>query len=197
MKLLLAATLVLVLSAMAAAVPESQQLGPYTVTFDMNTNLPHELMAAEPISAQSATIYNMQIFTDNTTKAILTISEYANPIDSTLGVYKQIAAMNMALNYFNTTSVVGKTINGKEGFLISGVPFPENTIAPADARLFNALYWLDSQSCECGPVSVGTTSVDITSSYPQDVTESLLSSLQVVKGEAAAPAQGGQVLPPA
>jgi len=73
-KLLLAATLVLMLSAMAIAVPDSQQLGPYSVSFDMNTDLQYELMAMEPISAQSATIYNMQIFTSNTTKAILTIS---------------------------------------------------------------------------------------------------------------------------
>ena len=111
--------------------------------------------------------------------------------------------MGMALKYFNTTSVVDKIIGGKEGFLISGVPIPENTMAPADARLFNALYWMDSQGCECGPVSVGTTSVDVISSYSEDITESLLSSLQIVKGEAAASAQpaptaqGGQVLPPA
>ncbi len=185
------------LSTMAFAMPESRQLGPYAVSFDMNTDLPTELSAIEPISAQAATFYRMQIFADNNTRAILTISEYNEPIDSTLGVYKQIAAMNMALNYFNTTSVEDKIIDGKEGFLISAEPIPENTIAPADARLFNALYWMDSQECECGPVSVGTTSVDITSSYPQDITENLLSSLQIVKGEAVASAQDGQVLPPA
>jgi hypothetical protein len=49
---------------------------------------------------------------------------------------------------------------------------------------------------------VGTTSVDITSSYPQDVTENLLNSLHVVKGQAtaaAAPtaATGSQDMPPA
>jgi hypothetical protein len=48
---------------------------------------------------------------------------------------------------------------------------------------------------------VGTTSVDITSSYPQDVTENLLNSLHVVKGQAtaAAPAaaSGSQDMPPA
>ncbi|HUS76374.1 MAG TPA: hypothetical protein VMY43_10245 [Methanothrix sp.] len=202
MKFLLAATLMLVLSAMAIAVPDSQQLGPYSVSFDMNTDLPHQIMVSEPIQAQSATFYSMQIFTDNTTKAILTVSEYANPIDSTQGLYKQIAVMNMALNGFNTTNVEDKIITGKEGFLISGVPFPGNTIIPADAKLFNALCWMDSQGCECGAVSVGTTSVDITSSYPQDVTESLLSSLQIVKGGATSSAlpapstQGGQVLPP-
>ena len=69
--------------------------------------------------------------------------------------------------------------------------------------VYRAMYWLDSQGCECGPVSVGKTSVIITSTFPQDVTESLLSSLQIVKGEAAASAQpapttqGGQILPPA
>jgi len=61
--------------------------------------------------------------------------------------------------------------------------------------LYNALFWLDSQGCECGPVSVGTTSVEVTSSYPEEVTESLLSSLHVAEGEAA-PASSGQVLPP-
>jgi hypothetical protein len=138
----------------------------------------------------------MQIFTDNTTKARILISQYQSPIDSTLGVYKQLTAMGVALNGFNATSAEDKMIDGKKGFLIQSVPYSGNTMVPADAKLFQALYWMDSQDCECGPVSVGTTSVDITSSYPQDVTESLLSSLQVVKGEAAAPAQGGQVLPP-
>jgi hypothetical protein len=196
-KTLLAATVVLMLSAMALAAPESSQLGPYSVSFDLNTDLSHQLLVMEPIQEQAVTVYGMQIFTDNTTKARLLISEYKSPIDSTLGLYKQLTAMSIALSGFNTTSVEDKMIGGKKGFLIGSVPYPDNTMAPADAILFNALYWMDSQDCECGPVSVGTTSVDITSSYPQDVTESLLSSLQIVKGEASAPAQGGQVLPPA
>ena len=203
MKLLLAATIVLMLSSLAIAVPESSQLGPYSVSFDMNTDLPHELTPMETIQGQAVTVYVMQIFTDNTTKARLLISEYNSPIDSTLGVYKQLTAMGIALTGFNTTSMEDKMIDGKEGFLIGSVPYPDNTMAPTDAKLFNALYWMDSQGCECGPVSVGTTSVEITSSYQQDVTENLLSSLKVVKSEAAASAQpapsdqGGQVMPPA
>jgi hypothetical protein len=63
------------------------------------------------------------------------------------------------------------------------------------------MYWMDSQSCECGPVSVGKTSVVITSTYPLDVTQGLLSSLNIVQGQAATAAasvaQGGQILPPA
>lgn len=189
------------LSTLAVAVPESSQLGPYVVTFDMNTNSQHQLIVGEPMPTPTATIYGMQIFTDNTTKAVLVISQNTNPTDSTLGLYKQLSAMDIALNLFNVTNVADRTIDGKEGYLLSSEPVPQNTRVPADTKLFRASYWLDSTTCPCGPVSVGTTSVDITSSYPQDVTENLLNSLHVVKGQAtaAAPtaASGSQDMPPA
>jgi len=180
------------LSSLAMAVPESSQVGPYSVSFDMNTNTPHELQMMQPLQTQSATIYGLQVFTDNTTKARITISEYNSPIDATLPIYKQLAAMSIALSGFNATSVEDMTIDGKSGYLISSEPFPGNTMVPAGINLFDSLYWLDSKDCECGPVSVGTSSVGITSSYPQDVTNNLLSSIHVEKGQAAA-----QDMPPA
>ena len=191
----------LMLSSAALAVQESQQLGPYAVSFDMNTDLSYQVMVAEPISAPAATIYSMQIFTDNNTIARLNINQYKNAIDSTLDLYKQLAVLNMAFyNSFNTTSVEDRTIDGKEGFLLVCEPFSYNTAAPAGAVLYDALFWLDSQDCECGPVSVGTTSVQVTSSYPQAVTESLLSTLRVAEGQAAASSAAtsasGQILPP-
>jgi hypothetical protein len=201
-KLLLAIALVLMLSTLAVAVPESSQLGPYVVTFDMNTNSQHQLIVEQPMQAPAATNYGLEIFTDNNTKARLMISEHKNLIDSTPGVYKQLASMGIYFNGFNVTSLDNKTIDGKEGFLISSVPISGNANVPIDSKLFEAIYWMDSTKCPCGPVSVGTTSVDITSSYPQDVTENLLNSLHVVKGQAtaaAAPtaATGSQDMPPA
>jgi hypothetical protein len=200
-KLLLAIVSVLMLSTLAVAVPESSQLGPYVVTFDMNTNSQHQLIVGEPMQTATATVYGMQIFTDNTTKAVLVVSQYTNPTDSTLGLYKQLSAMDIALNLFNVTNVADRTIDGKEGYLLSSEPIPQNARVPAGTKLFRASYWLDSTKCPCGPVSVGTTSVDITSSYPQDVTENLLNSLSVVKGQAtaapAAAASGSQDMPPA
>jgi hypothetical protein len=187
----------LMLSTLAVAVPESTQLGPYVVTFDMNTNLQHQLVVGEPMQTQTATVYGMQIFTDNNTKAVLVVSQYSEPTDSTLGLYKQLSAMDIALNLFNVTNVEDKTIDGKEGYLLSSEPISQNTRVPAGTKLFRASYWLDSTKCPCGPVSVGTTSVDITSSYPQDVTENLLNSLNVVKGQATAAASGSQDMPPA
>jgi hypothetical protein len=187
----------LMLSSLAVAAQDNSQLGPYAVSFDMNTDLPYELIVMDPIQTESVNVYGMQIFTDNSTKARLMVSEYKNPIDSTLGIYKQLAIMGIALNGFNTTSADDITIDGKEGFLITGEPLQGNTVVPAGTNLFQALYWIDSKDCECGPVSLGTTSVDITSYYPQDVTENLIGSLHVEKGQAAPMASAGQDMPPA
>jgi hypothetical protein len=200
MKLLLAATIVLMLSAIAIAVPDSQQLGPYTVSFDLNAN--YQAQNAQPVETEMANAYQMRLFVDNSSFAVIGVTEYAEPTDATLQVHKSLMPMNMIIREgLNATNVEDMTIDGKEGFLVTSAPFEVNVGAPS--MVYRAMYWLDSQGCECGPVSVGTTSVIITSTFPQDVTEGLLSSLRVVKGEAMAPAQSaptaqdGQVLPPA
>ena len=197
MKLLLAATIVLMLSAIAIAVPDSQQLGPYAVSFDLNAN--YKVQNAEPIETETANAYQIGLFVDNSTYASIGITEYAEPTDATLMVFKSMLPMSMMLQGLNVTNVEDRTIDGKEGFLVSSTPLEASVGAPS--MVYRAMYWLDSQGCECGPLSVGKTSVVVTSTFPQDVTESLLSSLRVVKGEAAteaAPmAQGGQIMPPA
>jgi hypothetical protein len=198
-KILLAATLVLMLSAMAIAVPDSQQLGPYTVSFDLNANYRPQI--AQPIENEKVNAYRMGLFVDNATLAIIDIAEYAELEDATLNVHKNLMGLSMLREGLNATNVEDKTIDGKKGFLVTSAPFEANVEAPS--VVYRAMYWLDSQDCECGPVSVGKTSVIITSTFPLDVTEGLLSSLQIVKGEAAAStpsvpsAQGGQVMPPA
>jgi hypothetical protein len=196
MKLLLAATIVLMLSAIAIAVPDSQQVGPYTVSFDLNAN--YQPQIAQPIENEKVSAYRMGLIVDNSTLAIIDIAEYAELEDSTLKAHKNLLGLSMMREGLNATNVEDRTIDGKEGFLITSEPF--EAIAGAPSKVYRAMFWLDSQGCECGPVSVGKTSVVITSTYPLDITEGLLSSLQIVKGEAApsasSSAQGGQILPP-
>jgi hypothetical protein len=197
MKLLLAATMMLMLSAIAMAVPDSQQLGPYAVSFDLNAN--YQVQIAQPVENEKVSAYRMGLIVDNSTLAIIDIAEYAELEDATLKAHKNLLGLSMLREGLNATNVEDMTIDGKEGFLVTSEPF--EAVAGAPSQVYRAMYWLDSQDCECGPVSVGKTSVVITSTYPLDVTQGLLSSLQVVKGEAtpmAAPsAQGGQILPPA
>ncbi len=175
---------VLMLSSLGLAAHETSQLGPYTASFDMNTNLKYQVQAGNPINLPVATIYSMRVATDNSTRAQITITENRNLTDSTPAMYKQLMIMDLALVGLNTTSVNDMTIDGKNGFEVTAMPISGNNVLPAGTKLFRAIYWLDSRNCECGSVSVGTTSVDITSTYPQDVTQGLLNSLHVAKGTA-------------
>ena len=197
MKLILAAAMMLMLSAVAVAQSDSQQIGPYAASFDLNAN--YQVQTAQPVEMETAKAYQMVLFVDNSTSALIGITEYAELTDSTLMVFKSMLPMSMVLQGLNVTNIEDMTIDGKEGILVTSEPF--EAVAGAPSKVYKATYWLDSQSCECGPVSVGTTNIVITSTYPLDITQGLLSSLQIVKGQAAttaAPsAQGGQVLPPA
>jgi hypothetical protein len=179
-KLLLAAVLALMLSSVALAAPETHQVGPYKVSFDMNTNTKYQILTPNTQGNSMATGYLLEIKTDNSTGASVAITEYKNPVDSTLQMQGALDLWSMRASGINATTMMNQTINGKNGFLISGAPFSSSNV-PAGFKLYHAQYWLDSKQCECGAVSVGTTSVFISSTYPQDVTMNLLKSINVVK----------------
>lgn len=78
------------------------------------------------------------------------------------------------IGYFYNISYADTVIDKKEGFIFTGLNAKK-------ARIFRAHYWTDSQNCQCGPVSVGKTEVEVISSYPLDVTKNLLTSLHLDK----------------
>ncbi len=181
-KLLLLASLMLILSATALAVPDSQKLGPYIVSFDINST--YQPLIAPPMEMDAVNVYQMRLFIDNTTFATIGIAEYAEPQDATPKVHKTLMPMQMIIREgLNASIAEDKIIDGKDGFLIAGKPFVTDNTTPN--IVYKAMYWLDSKSCGCEPLSVGNTNVLITSTFPEDLTESLLSSLHVVKGDTA------------
>ncbi len=185
------------LSSLALAAPESRQLGPYTVSFDLNTNMQYQIQMNDPINTPATTIYSLSIVTDNNSGAGISIAENNELTDSTISTMKQLAYMGLNLTGFNV-DIADQTIDGKNGFLATGTPSDALRRAAQNnvpSQLYRATYWLDSTDCPCGPVSVGKTQVSISSSYPQDVTQSLLSSIHVAMGQAAT--QGGQQMPQA
>jgi hypothetical protein len=175
-KLILSTALLLVLSCSALAAVETPQLGPYKVSFDMNTDMKYQLIPEDSVEAPFANAYPLLIMTDNQTGARIFITEYRNITDATMNTAKNIVRLTTLLRGFNVTSVDDRTIDGYPGFLVTG----SNEAVPNEMKFYEAMFWLDSQSCECGPVSVGMVNVDITSSYPQDVTEALINSIHVV-----------------
>jgi len=201
-KWILIFVLALMLASTAMAAQESSQAGPYTVSFNMNAPQAYTIEPAQTQSTPSGTAYLLTIVTNNETGATIGITQYNNLTDSTVIVGKTIRSMSMILSGLNVSSApVDMIIDSKPGFVITGI-----ATVPAGApnagtqvALYEASYWLDSIDCECGPVSVGRTNVVVRSTYPQDVTQGLLSSLHVTGGAAEAAATGtpdGQALPP-
>lgn len=174
------------------AVPETYQVGPYSVSFDANTNIPYQAQVLEPAVTDGLTTYNLVLSQDDQTGASISIAAFENMTDSTTYMLKNIAGLRMALYGFNATAD-DRTIDGREGYLVTGT-----ATDGSEMKVFEASYWLDSIDCECGPVSVGQTSVGIRSSFPQDITENILNSLRVAEGatNGAAPAQTTMDMPP-
>ncbi|MDD1722386.1 MAG: hypothetical protein LUQ15_02700 [Methanothrix sp.] len=62
MKLLYVAALMLMISAVAMAEPDSQQVGPYTVSFDLDSD--YQIQIAEPMESDVGTVYSIALFED-------------------------------------------------------------------------------------------------------------------------------------
>jgi len=173
----------LMLSSEALASMEMQQIGPYIVSFNMNTDMSYQIQMQDPVIYPFATVYPLIIATDNTTGASISITQYNNLTTSTLDMNEEITALRMALRGINVTAPEEVVIDNMSGFLISGMPFADMGNAPTEITLYQAQYWLDSKECECGPVSVGTVLVSIGSTYSQEVTQGLLSSIHVASSQ--------------
>ena len=63
------------------AEPDSQQVGPYTVSFNLDSD--YQIQIAEPMQSDVGTVYSMALFVDNSTGASIAIAEYAEPTDAT------------------------------------------------------------------------------------------------------------------
>jgi len=186
------------LSTVALAAPESYQLGDYVVSFDLNDGANHQMQTVEPIEGQASTAYPLLIITDNNTGASITLTENNELQDASMSLNREVAALRLILyKGINVTESNEMTIDGADGFVLSGLPIPGSNLP--QIPYYYASYWLDSNGCgDCGSLSAATTNVGITSTYSADITQSLLNSIHIEKGQAAA-APGGaqQAFPPA
>jgi hypothetical protein len=173
-RLILTGIIVLVIASMAAsASPVSKAIGPFNITFDLNTTLKYNVTAEDAQETSSSWIYQMLIQTDNRTAAQISVIEYKNLTDSTLSIGKILIEQSMSLMGFSRNiSSIDMHKGSYKGFIFTGM----NT---AGMRLFRAYYWLDSIDCECGPVTVGKTEIGVISTYPLNESASLIKSLHV------------------
>jgi len=185
MRLVLVLVIMLTLTSAASAIAEKASAGPFKVSFDLNTSLNYSVKLEPVVSVPAYSVYKLLILTNNNSGAEIGIAEYSNLTDSSLLMSRNYEALRMAgfSGYNRNVSSIDLMIDHKEGFAVIGV----NNLGQ---RLIYAFYWLDSKPCECGPVSVGTISVGISSTYPLNVTKSLINTLHVERNEAKRPSLG-------
>lgn len=169
------------LPSLVLASPETSQLGPYHISFDMNPDIQHYLWSEEPIQVESpsATIYDLHIITDNKSYAVLNIINSELPTDSYTDTDKNVEALRILASYPNVTSIeqYDRIIDGKNGFITS---ISKNNNLTNNNMILGASYWLDNRDVLCcNPLSFGWSKVELTSFYSMEITESILSSLHV------------------
>jgi hypothetical protein len=191
MKLELIMILALALISLGAAVPESTTAGPYTISFDLNTTLNYTIQPQEPFARTAPDVigYPLILMSNNTSWAGIAVYQYKNQTDSTRSTEASLLGLTMIISPANNNvSVFERPIDGKEG-LIAVAELPTGEMN------YRAWYWLDSKSCDCGPVTIGMTKVEIISLYPANVTASLLSTLHVEGPGSAALAVSENLMP--
>ena len=160
---------------------EIQQTGPYTISFDVNTNMNHEVLHDRPMQTESATTYRLLIKTDDSTAASISVTKYDEITDATTSAHEAVVPMYlMVYRGINVTSIDDMTIDNQPGFLVSGVKYVKGNVV----NFYEAMYWLKSLDCECGPVKFGKIKVDVFSTYPKYITVGILNSLKVAKSNA-------------
>ena len=92
-------------------------LGPYTVSFNMNTDMSYQIQTQDPAVYPFAIIYPLVITTDNTTGASISVTQYNNLTASILGVNEEITALRMALRGINVYFPRGDRHRQHERFL--------------------------------------------------------------------------------
>jgi hypothetical protein len=176
MKILYALILMVLLAAGASAKTEETSVGPYSVSFDLNTTMEYNV-SSQWDEANTTSRIDIK-FTNDTQAAIAVINE---TVWECSDLSPDLRYLNLALNY---EKAIGTITDGDlSKIIIDDKPGLEVTETyDKDGKVFNstiAKYWLDSKVIENYNISVGMTKVEILAKFPANLSENLLSTIQV------------------
>jgi len=177
MKILLALVLLLALSCSASAKPTVASPSPYSISFDLKAAMEPTVTTGSENDNGSIS-YFTTIKLENKTVATINIINYNDWQDATFSSTstRLKASLMNALNEsgeIRNPALFKRSIDGNNAEVQSYV------VPKTNSNGTIAVYWKDSKICECGPVSVGKTKVEILSTLPRDLNENLLDSLNI------------------
>jgi hypothetical protein len=172
----MALILMVLLALGASAKTEEISVGPYNVSFDLNTTSEYTV-SSHWDDANTTSNLNIK-FTNDTQAAIAVINE---TVWKCADLSPDLKYLNLALNFENA---LGNLMDGNlSESIIDGKPgLVAIETYEKDGKVSNttiAKYWLDSKEIENYNISVGMTKVEILANLPLNLSESLLNTIQV------------------
>jgi hypothetical protein len=179
MKLLLALMLMFLTAASAQAMAEKLPVGPYVVSFNLNTEMSYNLTTRYFAENASTSVAEIGIRFDNDTSALIDIfndSEWQYAGTTSCCTVLKSLALKDDPNTMNYT-VSQRMIDGKIGDVVT-----KTYKRPSDGKVLNATmaeYWPDSREIEGYNIPAGKTKVELIAVFPENMSESLLNTLHV------------------
>ena len=176
MKILYALILMVLLAAGASAKTEEISVGPYNVSFDLNTSMEYNV-SSQWDEANATSMIDIK-FTNDTKAVIAVINE---TVWQCSDLSPDLRYLNLAMNYEKALGTI--TDGDLSEMIIDGKPgLVATETYEKDGKVFNSTigkYWLDSRVIENYNISVGMTTVEILAKFPMNLSENLLNTIQV------------------
>jgi len=166
-------------TASALAMAEEVSVGPYVVSFDLNTEMDYNITTEYFAENASTTVAEIGISFDNDTSAMIDIfndSEWQYAGTTSCCTVLKSLALEEDPDVINYT-VSSRMIDGKIGDVVTKM-----YTRPSDGKVLNATlaeYWPDSMEIEGYNIPAGKTKVELIAIFPENISESLIETLHV------------------
>jgi hypothetical protein len=180
MKLIWATAMLLILSPPILAESEEISVGPYNISFNLNTTMDYNLTPNPVVEDNDSSLYRLTISFDNDTIADVGVVAYKDwkygeyPCTFWQGSYLRAAKDSGEIQ---DGSVSEATIDGKEGIVIRQEIFNESEDRVINSTI--ARYWLDAEEIEGYGLMAAKTEVQMVSLLPENLTDDLLNTIHV------------------
>jgi hypothetical protein len=181
MKVRLVLIAMLMLVALASAKPEEVSVGPYNVSFDLNTTTNYTATPDYQMNADNSSSGTIRIQSGNDTLALIGITNF-NTWQYAGFTRSDYLYMDLALKTDENVlqgNVTQGLIDGKTGLIVTQTRLQPSDNSTIDSMI--AIYWPDSQEIAEYGIPVAKTKVEIVANMPGILAESLLGSIHVAK----------------
>jgi hypothetical protein len=181
MKAKFAIIAVLLLVALASAKTEDVSVGPYKVSFDLNTTMNYTITPDYQVNADNSSTGNVRILSENDTLALIGITNF-NAWQYAGFTRSDFLYMDLALKTDGNVlegNVTKGVIDGKTGLIVTQKRLQPSDNSTIDSMI--AVYWPDSQEIEGYGIPVAKTKVEIIANMPGNMSKDLLGSIHIAQ----------------